>query len=177
MSKHARTTITVPPDLKARMDAVDEPVNWSALACQAFEQRLAEIIKRKGSSNMNDVISRLRASKRTYENAQYQAGHEAGQAWAKDEAEAGELILLSQWKDRAGRDWDDYFATGENDAYGSCENFVFTIWPEHDGNRTTSEEFWEGNVPEGQSDHPEDNFVRGFAEGALAVWDEVKDQL
>lgn len=34
MSKHARTTITVPADLKARMDSVEESINWSALACE-----------------------------------------------------------------------------------------------------------------------------------------------
>src|SRR6516225_5119268 len=49
MPKHARTTITVPPDLKARMEAVEESVNWSAIACQAFEQRLAEITRRRGA--------------------------------------------------------------------------------------------------------------------------------
>ena len=70
MSKHARTTISIPPDLKARMEAVDEPVNWSALACRAFEQKLAEIIKRKGSSNMNDVINRLGAKNAKLSRAQ-----------------------------------------------------------------------------------------------------------
>jgi hypothetical protein len=45
MAKHARTTITVPADLKARMEAVGEPVNWSAIACQAFEQGLAKIAR------------------------------------------------------------------------------------------------------------------------------------
>jgi hypothetical protein len=29
----------------------------------------------------------------------------------------------------------------------------------------------------GQEKHPSDEFVRGFAEGALEVWNVVKDQL
>ena len=53
MAKHARTTISVPSELKARMDAVDESVNWSAVACQAFELKLAEITKRKGRRTWN----------------------------------------------------------------------------------------------------------------------------
>jgi hypothetical protein len=177
MAKHARTTITVPADLKARMDEVDESVNWSAIAAQAFEQKLAEITKRRGAKDMKDVINRLRASKKQFVNDQYQAGYDAGQEWAKDSADAGELILLRQWKNSAGNDWNACFATGENDAYGACEKFVFTIWPEHDGDRQMAKEFWENNASEGQSDHPEDTYVLGFAEGALAIWEEVEDQI
>jgi hypothetical protein len=43
VGKSCRTTITVPAELKARMNAVDEKVNWSAVASQAFEQKLDEI--------------------------------------------------------------------------------------------------------------------------------------
>jgi len=38
-----RTTISVPRELKGRMDKVKEGVNWSALACQAFQTKLAEL--------------------------------------------------------------------------------------------------------------------------------------
>jgi hypothetical protein len=47
-----RTTITVPADLKRRMDAVKEEVNWSALAASAFEAKLAEIAKKKEIKKM-----------------------------------------------------------------------------------------------------------------------------
>src|SRR5437879_3439244 len=47
-----RTTITVPADLKRRMDAVDEEINWSALAASAFEAKLAEIAKKKELKKM-----------------------------------------------------------------------------------------------------------------------------
>jgi hypothetical protein len=176
MSKHARTTISVPSELKARMEAVDEPVNWSALACQAFEQRLAEIIKRKGSGDMNDVVSRLRVSKRKLENEQFQAGIEAGRVWAKDEAEAGELIRLAEWRNAyPGTDWEVVFAADDRAAYCSAEHFVFGVWPENDGDRSAANDFWE---PRGfEATHPSGDYVRGFAEGALAIWHEVKDQL
>ena len=32
--KYARFNVSIPPDVKARMEAVDESVNWSAVAVQ-----------------------------------------------------------------------------------------------------------------------------------------------
>jgi hypothetical protein len=32
-----RTTVSIPVSLKARMDAHEPPINWSAIACRAFE--------------------------------------------------------------------------------------------------------------------------------------------
>jgi hypothetical protein len=175
MAKHARTTITIPPDLKGRMEAVEEPVNWSAIACQAFEQKLAEFTKRRGARDMKEVADRLRASKQKHESVQYNEGQEAGRQWAKDQAEAGELILLERWRDscRSG-EWSDCFATDGRSAYAASEHFVFRIWPESDGARGDAQNFWE---QQGCEDHPQDEFVHGFADGALEVWDEVKDQL
>ena len=45
MSKRnfCRTTITVPGELKKRMKRAGSKVNWSAVACEAFETKLAEI--------------------------------------------------------------------------------------------------------------------------------------
>jgi hypothetical protein len=38
--KNIGTMISVPADLKRRMGKVKEGVNWSAVACRAFEKRL-----------------------------------------------------------------------------------------------------------------------------------------
>jgi hypothetical protein len=175
MAKHARTTITIPPDLKARMEAVEEPMNWSAIACTAFEQKLAEITKRRGAKDMKEVIDRLRASKQKHENEQYNGGHEAGQEWARNEAEAGELIRLEKFHDACGpSDWGRFFWTSDRDAYGAAENLVFRIWPDDDRDRDAASNFWES---QGHEEYPDDEFVRGFAEGALEIWDQVKNQL
>jgi len=37
----ARTTISLPDELQARMKATDKPVNWSRVAAQAFNYKLA----------------------------------------------------------------------------------------------------------------------------------------
>lgn len=42
-----RINITLTGDLKERMQAVTEDVNWSAIASRAFELKLAEIAARK----------------------------------------------------------------------------------------------------------------------------------
>lgn len=39
-----RMTISVPKDLKKQMDAVKEPVNWSAEASRAFREKLVELL-------------------------------------------------------------------------------------------------------------------------------------
>src|SRR5262249_23608495 len=79
-----RTTISLPPDLKSRMDAVKESVNWSGVAAAAFEAKLKELAARKEPENMEDVVKRLRAAAELEANEEYQAGFEAGQAWAKE---------------------------------------------------------------------------------------------
>jgi hypothetical protein len=43
MKTHVRTNISLPVELKARMDRVDRPVNWSAQAAKAFGRFLADI--------------------------------------------------------------------------------------------------------------------------------------
>jgi hypothetical protein len=175
MSKHARTTITVPADLKARMEAIDQEVNWSALACQAFEERLAEIVKTKGNATMEEAIARLRASKRRLESRQYQDGRGAGDRWAKDSAEAEELTRLAGWRQKFARDWNIIWADADGTAtYASAETFVLTIRPDEDGDRQAAQEFWSHFI---EHDLPDAEFVHGFADGALGVWDEVKDQL
>jgi hypothetical protein len=176
MSKHARTTITIPADLKARMEAIEDVVNWSALACQAFEQKLAEIIKQKGTGNMTDVVNRLRVSKRKFVNQQYQEGHATGKKWAKDAAEAGELIRLNDMRDLAASAWNYWFTDQKGAAYSTAEFFVFQMWPEDDGDRSAAYNFWEQRGFD-QFHQPKDDFVCGFAEGALSIWDEVKDQV
>src|SRR5690242_4321225 len=100
MANTVRTTISVPNDLKARMDACGEPVNWSAVACRAFEEKLAEITRRRGAKSMKEVAMRLRASKRRSETEVYNEGSEAGKDWAMHRAEADELERLATLRGR-----------------------------------------------------------------------------
>jgi hypothetical protein len=211
-----RTTISVPRNLKRRMDAVKEGINWSAVACRAFEDKLAEIDTKKEEKTMAAVIQRLRATK---PDALYQQGHEDGRRWASERAEYDDLVRLEQLytRRRAERGWENFFerdygrpspdqvmvalskaaqgkphpslewdwdvTVGERLMRVVCPrlsagdsgigdlNFDFGAW------RGVCELFWKSIVGDDvfKVDHP--SYVRGFAEGALALWSEVKDYL
>lgn len=153
----ARMNISVPDDVKARMDAVEEAVSWSAVASRAFEIELGEIAKRKQVKDMSDVIARLRASKLESDTEEYQNGHEDGKEWAEQYAAFSELRRLSKAEERR-QDWD---------------------WDGHSipqvaGGDAYDAEFWEGY--EGIDNFGEDYF-NGFVAGALEVFDQVADAI
>jgi len=217
-----RTTISVPRDLKRRMDTVKEPVNWSAIACRGFEEIIAEIANKKEEKTMADVIQRLRTTK---PDLLYQQGQSDGRRWASERAEYEDLLRLEQLYDkkRAGRDWEKFFdrdyglptweqikeafsKAGQNKGVPSStwacvddfvndvtvgERLMRAVCPrlsagdsgigdihfDLDAWRSVCERFWKSYVGGDvfKIDHP--SYVRGFAEGALALWREVKDKL
>ncbi len=181
-----RTTISVPQDLKKQMEAISEPVNWSGVACDAFRVKLAEISRKKENHEMSDVIERLRASKRESQGAEYQHGSSCGQDWARNWAEAVELERLERLHDersdgRRSCNWNDFFdSTVGTFRYSTAERLYFDIHPEVEEDWEQAREFWEvavGHDGEAKALLESDDFLRGFAEGALDVWLAVKDQL
>jgi hypothetical protein len=174
-SAYFRTTITVPLNLKKRMDAVKEDVNWSALACRAFEAKLGEIASRKAGKDMKDVVERLRASKRSGEAQSYKEGEVAGREWAKQEAEAGDLERLDRVRAERGLDWGKLFHDPGTFALPATQWVYFHMYPENRGDRSAVKEFWESAL--GDEREVDDLFVKGFCDGALEVWAEVRDQL
>jgi hypothetical protein len=175
--KYARTTISLPPDVKAQMEVVEEPVNWSAIACRAFEDKLAEIAARKEKKDMSDIVARLRASKRQSEDAHYKEGFEIGREWAGDTAEADELERLERWYNRLGNYVDAMF----DDASRPVADIILeVVWPEesHKGSRGMIwDAFWKPAIGDDISTLDDPSFVKGFVEGALALWGEVKKEL
>ena len=165
------TSISVPPDLKRRMDQVREPINWSAVACEAFNEKLAEIAKKKEIEGMNDVVERLRASKREAENSEYTSGHETGETWAKKEATARHLQRLAKWHN--GIDNDQWREFSEWDSKEDVANALYyEIEPEMQGDDVSAKDFWDHYV-----DVEGVDYLRGFVEGALSVWEAVKKEL
>lgn len=191
-----RTTISVPRELKRRMKAVKEDINWSALACRAFEDKLAEIAAKRGKNAMADVIQRLRASKQRGADALYRQGHEDGRRWASEQAEYDNLVRLEQLYEekRTGRDWEKFFdpRLGPDElTIGEC--LMMAVCPvlsvkangetsignlvERDCWRHVCATFWKSIVGDDDFKVDSPSYVRGFAEGALALWSEVKDRL
>jgi hypothetical protein len=187
---YSRTTISVPGDLKRRMDAVKEPVNWSALACRAFEDKLAEIATKSEQNGLEAIIKRLRA---TNPDLLYQQGHEDGRRWASEQARCDDLVRLERFHDRkrAAGEWEKFFdrTVDKELSLGQClmkcicpelpagDLGTGNIYFDYDAWCGVCKDFWKSFVGDEDSKVNNPSYVRGFAEGALALWLEVKDRL
>lgn len=169
-----RTSISVPDELKARMDKHGQGVNWSSVACRAFERELADIITKKGAKDVNDVISRLRATKAKAEDIEFKRGFRFGQDWAKNQASADQLVRLEEHRNSLGSDWECWFTTDGTSYLGSADWLFSLFFPERENDRDQSRDFWQCDQDNGPLTP---DYLRGFSEGALDVWHSVKDQL
>jgi hypothetical protein len=88
-------TLSVPKDLKTKMEAVTVSVNWSAVASAAFEAKLLNLESKKEVASMHEVIARWKAADELDRNEEYQKGWEAGERWAKQEARPKQLRALA----------------------------------------------------------------------------------
>jgi hypothetical protein len=77
---------------------------------------------------------------------------------------------LAKDRQEVGRDW-PIFDAGVERAWSWAEQLYFIIDPQNDGDRSKASDFWESYEP------VSDDFVRGFALGAMDVWDEVSHKL
>ncbi len=174
---YSRTTITVPRQLKRRMKAVRDAVNWSAVACEAFAAKLAELAKQEECTSTQDVVERLRKLKSAdTENASYREGAAQGRRWAMNTATPDQLERLDAFRNEmSSADWKCRLETKEG-----CRELIRRIDPSTApgaaGGRGRERAFWRDLFdPRSMADIP--SFFRGFAEGAIAVWRDVRDQL
>ena len=174
-ARYARTTISVPPDLKRRIKAVEEVVNWSALACQTFEAKLSEIASRKVKKTMDDVIQRLRASKQRDDDEDYRIGEAEGRLWAAHHASANAATPGTLPKRTP--EWRFLFISYISSTTPAERLAVYSSrhrrWQCLRGcrGRVLGPDNILRRIPDTAS------FVQGFADGALAVWMEVKDHV
>jgi hypothetical protein len=180
--KAARFNITIPPGLKARMEAAPPTENWSAVAARAFEQRLLELDAQKETKTMNDVIARLKAAAEIEANENYQAGFEAGEAWAKGRAKPSQLRRLARYIALCGLRGEDWLSDPDRDQFARAVLGLGKM--DDDEAVSTALEFWCDVIPyddetdqEGAELVQDDDFFRGFGEGAAALWEKVKDKL
>lgn len=162
-----QVNIYVPDDMKDRMDAAGERANWSAIAQRAFGLELNHIESIKEINSMPDVIERLRASKGKFVETKTAEAREHGVAWAKTHAEFAELRALSS-------------ANLEGLEMLSGIDAAERVWEVVSGDErpTTGDlaEFW-GFDDVYRIDEISSEYVVGWVEGALSVWDEVSNAL
>ena len=109
----------------------------------------------------------------------------AGEEWAKDDAGAHHLMRLADAREKAvsDSDWKLCFGVGPGVfcKYDSGERFFFIIDPpERDDRCADAEQFWSYYALDDDTSLAHDKegtYVLAFAEGALSVWNEVKDQV
>lgn len=171
------TTISVPRDLKRRMGKVKEAINWSALACQAFREKLAEIdLRKKETTIMSSVVERMRAAKRRSDSQDFQDGFDTGQDWANGQGEPAELERLESLWERLSSDqqygWEWWFSQGDSES--TFSELMDVLFPTHQPDVEEMFGRYFDVIPEGE---PSGEYLRGFAEGALEVWVKVKSQL
>jgi hypothetical protein len=176
-----RTNISLPRDLKARMDAVKESVNWSAIAAEAFEAKLLQLQSQKEVKGMDDVVARLKAAAELEANEDYQAGLEAGRQWAKEEATPKQLRRIGDYIDSYATNysfsWWDIDFPGWNAPFGALDQFVFAVWPDRKEDREASDDFWRQALGDDAHRINDCDYFHGFGEGAVEVWNEVAHKL
>ncbi|SMP63452.1 hypothetical protein SAMN06265222_10880 [Neorhodopirellula lusitana] len=114
----SRTTITVPHDLKKRMKRTGSQVNWSAIACDAFETKLEEIGPFEEITTIEATVERLKALAAEAESAesapleQSPAGDAAGRHWAMNLATVQQLSALEDFHTEVTPEcWGDFLST------------------------------------------------------------------
>jgi hypothetical protein len=92
-------------------------------------------------------------------------------------AEADELERLADLKARELTRWNEAFHESDREAFSVAELMAFVILgPDNANDRAEARKFWETAVgKEVEKLQPE--FVRGFVDGALNVWNEVAHEL
>lgn len=176
-----RLTISISKDLKSRMDRHADAVNWSATAAAAFEAKLAEIASRKDHKDMTDVIQRFRAQLLESVDQNFKDGFAHGKEWATRIAHVEALQRLESLR-RQGEWWDphpdnDVSAAGillrviENRDLEDSEEYVNSVCHLYSAGQGLD------NTRRATQAFMKLSFVRGFLDGALSIWDQVKTKI
>lgn len=175
--RYARMTITLPPEIKARVDLRKSKVNWSAIAAEAFSVELARQDRLEGI-DMNETFERFQELELTLSQKEESRGFSTAEAWAGDIESTEEFYMFDKL---AGIDiaaWESEIDDGEMSeelfklmAKGKPSSSLLKNDPY--GYHPTAELFWEhvtmgfdkiGNFEE--EERPSDDFVRGFIRGS-----------
>lgn len=170
--EYGRTTITVPCELKQQMKQVGDYVNWSSVACEAFEEKLSNLTHQEEIHEIDQVVDRLRKLNAEREsNPAVVKGVEAGKRWAMNLATPAQLDALDSFRHEVSEsEWRDLF----QDRRGLRELAFRLMGTRAEPKRGAVRNFWDQVLTE-RPDGTE--FFAGFAEGALEVWSAVKDRL
>jgi hypothetical protein len=132
------------------MDEADQPVNWSAIAQQAFREVVLNLAVRKETATMDDEVERRRARKQS-------------EGWAKEDTEYGELLRIAKAVEEVRREID-------------VQTLQDLIDPEHKMDAGDWVRFWEDRGFSGDSE-PSDVWVTAFADRAATLIQKIRSPL
>jgi len=152
-----RIDIQISEDLKGRMDAVGDAVDWSSVAQSAFEDQLDRLLSDAVPADIRQKIAGLLEPDDRSAGSGGEAGYRAGRDWALGIADDHELERLSRFE------WQNHaipLPMGISAAILATE-----------ADFEAAEQFWLEQLGTG---FPGEAMLRGFVEGALCVWTERK---
>jgi hypothetical protein len=165
----ARVSIYVQDDLKLRMDAAGEAINWSELARPVFQAALAAYEHRAKGGTMETAIERLRASKDKYIKKKTDHGRLVGSSWAENTAEYAQLEVI------AGIDVDGLRTQSRETI---LETLKYALDPDDEGSdlNTLMEGCPVPDIPPDLLNQP-DAYLLGFIEGVQGFFNRVKEKI
>lgn len=118
------------------------------------------------------VIQRLIQTKEPDLTKETAHGKAAGNRWAASEATYAQLTMLDK-----NKEWltHSYNASEDNPAIVLSRTFFMAIEPE--ANQSDAVAFWENVRGTRSSRATSDDYVLGFADGALHIWAQVADEV
>ncbi|WP_275782487.1 hypothetical protein [Pararhizobium gei] len=168
----ARMTISIPDELKNRMDAL-EGVNWSAVAKRAYEIEVEVKAQTKGD-DMSGMVERMRAGKVRKEMQERPEWVATGRRWAVEDAEYEQLSAIAKI-DLDGLEHDPR-AADDNDARHFLGSIAFALYGECD-DFEINEAFLLITGDDFDSRKASTRTLVWWVEGAQQAWNEVKEKI
>ena len=122
------------------------------------------------------LVGRLKASKRNLDSVRYQRAFTDGRHWARQHADLLGFQQLAELRASHGdAEWENLFVEREHATLAPCEILGMhllglTDVEPYGSCRGEAREIWEDR-------ETDPNSLRGFADGALAIWEEVREEV
>jgi len=166
----SKINLSIDDELRTQMESLDRKPNWSGIAAAAFRQHIAATNMKKTEIDMSDVIERMKAAQELDAAQNSEIGRQEGRVWAAECASPRKLKRLEADRDPV-HDW--YIGVGES-AYAGGDLIARVL----NGTETPEQGAFKDMISPEYSDLEDvPEFVQGFAEGCMEIWEEVRDQL
>ncbi len=181
--KNVGTRTAFPKGSKKKIATVHKQVARPEVAEQLLPKEPAEHATREEKWPLAEALQRLRESKqnvnRRKQGELFREGYQLGRRWAMNRPETDGLERLEALRANCDSEdeWHGQFKTPPNATHGACAGLAMILHPEWEeaGDWNLARNWWREIGDEEKAYQPA--YLCGFAEGALAVWRSLEDQL